>query len=204
MARLSLGKSKRGYGIERDIGLLTVRTVVGGLMVGHGAQKLFGWWGGYGLEGTSAWLESIGLRPGRPWAIAAGASEFGGGALTALGFLHPFGPITMMGSMAVATRKAHWSKPIWVTSGGAELPLTNMAVGVALALVDPGRLSIDHALGIKVSREISLLAAAGVALGVIFSEAAPAVTPMGEEIAETELQGGMDAEDAVLPTSDDV
>lgn len=203
MPGFSLRKSERSYGIERDIGLLTVRGVVGGLMVGHGAQKLFGWWGGYGLEGTSGWLESIGLRPGRPWAIAAGTSELAGGALTGLGLLHPLGPLSMLGSMAVATRKAHWGKPIWVTAGGAELPLTNIAIGVALSLVDPGRLSLDHALGIRVSRSLALLTAAGVAAGVFFSEAAPQPTPLGEEIAETELEGGEAAAGTDLPTSDE-
>lgn len=203
MAVLSLGKKqRRSYGIERDIGLLTVRATVGGLMMGHGAQKLFGWWGGYGLEGTSGWLESMGLRPGRPWAIAAGTSEFGGGVLTGLGLMHPLGPIAMMGSMAVAIRKAHWGKPIWVTAGGAELPLTNVAIGIALSLVDPGRLSLDHALGIRVPRELAMLAAAGVTLGVVFSEAAPQPAPAGEEVAETELQGGEEAAEAELPTSE--
>jgi putative oxidoreductase len=62
-----------------NLAALVLRVVLGGLMTGHGAQKLFGWWGGYGLEGTSAWLESMGLRPGRPWAIMAGGSEFGAG-----------------------------------------------------------------------------------------------------------------------------
>lgn len=204
MPGLSWKKTQPSYGKERDIGLLAVRVTVGGLMTGHGAQKLFGWWGGYGLEGTSGWLESIGLRPGRPWAIAAGASEFGGGLLTALGLLHPLGPIGMLGSMAVATRKAHWGKPIWVTAGGAELPITNMAIGIALSLVDPGRLSLDHALGIRVPREIAVLAAGAVALGVIFSEAAPALAPVEEEIAETDLQGGEASADAALPTSEDV
>ena len=192
------------FGIERDIGLATIRTTTGGLMFGHGAQKLFGWWGGYGLEGTSAWLESMGLKPGRPWAIAAGASEFGGGALTALGLFHPLGPIAMLGSMAVAWRKAHWGKPIWVTSGGAELPATNMAVGIALSLVDPGRLSLDHALGIRVPRELAFVSAAAVVLGVIFSEAESALTAEGEQIAQTDLQGGEASAEAELPTSAEV
>ena len=64
-----------------NLALLILRAILGSLMLGHGAQKLFGWWGGYGLDGTSAWLESMGLRPGRPWAIMAGGSEFGGGVL---------------------------------------------------------------------------------------------------------------------------
>lgn len=186
----------------RDIGLLTVRLTVGGLMVGHGAQKLFGWFGGYGLEGTSGWLESLGLRPARQWAIAAGASEFGGGVLTGLGLLHPLGPIGMMGSMAVAIRKAHWGKPIWVTAGGAELPVTNIAIGIALCLVDPGRLSLDHALGIHVPWQVAALAAAAVALGVTFSEAAPIAGALGQEGAETDLQGGTSSAGAELPTTE--
>jgi putative oxidoreductase len=197
---LSLGKSKRTYGIERDIGLLTIRGTTGGLMAGHGAQKLFGWFGGYGLEGTSGWLESMGLRPGRAWAIAAGASEFGGGVLTGLGLLHPLGPIAMLGSMGVAIRKAHWGKPIWVSAGGAELPVTNIAVGIALSLVDPGRLSLDHALGIRVPAKVAVLAAAGVVLGVVASEGA--TPPAAEEAAETELQGGEEAASTDPPTGE--
>jgi len=184
-------RRKEEYGIERDIGLLTVRLTTGGLMTGHGGQKLFGWFNGPGLAGTTGWLESMGMRPGRPWALAAGGSEFGGGLLTALGLLHPLGPISMLGSMAVAWRKAHWGKPIWVTEGGAELPVTNMAIGVALALVDPGRLSLDHALGIRVPKELSILLALGVALGVVFSEGKPeSSAPATDEVAAAELQGG--------------
>src|ERR687885_1873142 len=101
-----------------------VRLVQGSLMAGHGAQKLFGSFGGPGLEGTSGFMEMLGLRPGRPWAYLAGLSEFGGGVLTALGLLNPLGPLGVIGSMAMASVKAHGGKPIWVTEGGAELPVT--------------------------------------------------------------------------------
>src|SRR6267154_6541947 len=113
-------KEKQG-GMMRDIGLLILRLVMGGLLVGHGSQKLFGWFSGPGLKGTAGFLESLGLKPGTPWATVAAASEFGGGTLTALGLLHPLGPIGTMGGMIMATAKAHWGKPIWVTQGGAEL-----------------------------------------------------------------------------------
>src|SRR5438067_277777 len=116
----------------KDVGLLALRLTTGGLLAGHGAQKLFGWFGGYGPRGTGGWLESMGLRPGRPSAYLAGLSEFAGGLLTALGLLHPLGPLTMMAPMSVATGKAHWGKPIWGTSGGAELPVTNMAIATAV------------------------------------------------------------------------
>jgi uncharacterized membrane protein YphA (DoxX/SURF4 family) len=112
--------------------------IAGGLLAGHGAQKLFGWFGGYGLQGTGGWLESLGLRPGSRWAALAGAGEFGGGVLTALGLLHPLGPMMMLGPMSIAVGKVHWGKPIWGTEGGAELPVTNMAVGLALAFTIPG------------------------------------------------------------------
>jgi putative oxidoreductase len=124
-----------------DLALLILRTIMGSLMLGHGAQKLFGWWGGYGLDGTSAWVESLGLRPGRPWAIMAGGSEFGGGVLTLLGLLNPLGPLGVIGAMAMAARKAHWGKPIWVTEGGPELPVTNVSIAAALMLAGPGKSS---------------------------------------------------------------
>lgn len=113
----------------------------------------------------------MGFKPGQAWAVAAGASEFGGGLLTALGLLHPVGPISTVRAMAVATRSAHGGKPIWVTEGGAELPVTNIAVAVALSLVNVGRYSVDHMLGIHVPKGISLLTAAAVVGGVLAAEA---------------------------------
>ncbi len=132
-----------------DWALLVLRFILGALLAGHGAQKLFGWFGGYGLEGTSVFMESLGLRPGRPWAILAGLSEFVGGLLVLFGFLNPIGPLAIIGTMIMATVKAHWGKPIWVTSGGAELPIAYMAMAAALILVGPGNYSLDRALGIQ-------------------------------------------------------
>src|SRR5438552_16407426 len=111
----------------KNLALLILRLTVGALLAGHGAQKLFGWFGGHGLQGTAKWLESMGLRPGRQWALLAGLSEFGGGVLTALGFLNPLGPLGTIGAMGMATTKAHWGKPIWLTSGRAERPVPNRA-----------------------------------------------------------------------------
>src|SRR5262245_66098491 len=126
-----------------DLGLLALRVTAGGLLAGHGAQKLFGAVGGHGLEGTAGWLESIGLKPGKFWAAMAGTSEFGGGTLTALGLASPVGSIAMQGAMATAARKVHWNKPIWVTAGGAEVPLLYSSIGIALGLAGPGRYSLD-------------------------------------------------------------
>jgi putative oxidoreductase len=172
----------------RNLAALVLRLVLGGLMTGHGAQKLFGWWGGYGLEGTSAWLESMGLRPGRPWAIMAGGSEFGGGVLSLLGLLNPLGPLGVIGAMAMAARKAHWGKPIWVTEGGPELPVTNISIATALMLAGPGKYSLDRALGIRLPRWIALLGIVAISLVVTFAAEMEPPTQEGAEQARDELQ----------------
>jgi putative oxidoreductase len=174
-----------------DLALLVLRTVAGSLLLGHGAQKLFGWWGGYGLAGTSGWLESLGLRPGRPWAILAGGSEFGGGVLSLLGLLNPLGPLGIIGSMAMATRKAHWGNPIWVTEGGPELPVTNISIATALLLTGPGRYSLDRALGIRLPRWIALFGLVAIAITVAYGaqeEEPPAQEEESAEQAREELQ----------------
>jgi putative oxidoreductase len=173
----------------RDLGLLALRLPVGALLAGHGAQKLFGAFGGYGLEGTAGWLESLGLRPGKGWALAAGLGEFGGGALTALGLATPVGLLGVAGSMGMAIAKGHWGKPIWVTEGGAELPVTNLAAVAALALAGPGRYSLDAALGLRLPRWAALgglaLTLAAVAAGAASRPAPP--QPVAD-IARDELQ----------------
>jgi putative oxidoreductase len=151
----------------RSIGVLIVRLVVGGLLAGHGAQKLFGWFGGAGIEGTAGWMESMRLRPGTAWARLAGGSELGGGLLTALGFLNPLGPIAAMGAMSMAWAKVHLGNPVWSTKGGAELPLTNIAVLSALTVAGPGRLSLDSLFGIRVPRIVGLSALIGM-LGSVY------------------------------------
>jgi putative oxidoreductase len=149
---------------------LIVRLAQGTFMAGHGAQKLFGSFGGPGLEGTSGFMEMLGMRPGRPWAYLAGLSEFGGGVLTALGLLNPLGPLGIIGSMSMATRKAHWGKPVWVTEGGAELPLLNIAVSTALMIREPDRYSLDRLLGIRLPIWVGPLGLVGVILTVLYTE----------------------------------
>jgi len=177
----------------KSIGLLVLRLVVGGLLAGHGAQKLFGWFGGNGLEGTGDWLESLGLRPGKRWAQLAGTSEFGGGVLTALGALYPLGPLMTIGAMATATLKAHANKPIWVTEGGAELPVVNMAAASALVLAGPGALSIDRLFGMRIPKWMSLLFALAVAAGVSFAIRAPVIDEAGADAPEAAFQSDLDA-----------
>jgi putative oxidoreductase len=151
-----------------NLAALLLRLVLGGLLAGHGAQKLFGSFSGPGLEGTSGFMEMLGLQPGRPWAILAGLSEFGGGVLTLLGFLNPLGPLGVIGSMAMAATTAHKGKPIWVTEGGAELPVTNMAAATALILNGPGKWSLDRALGLSLPRWLAPLGLVAVILTVIY------------------------------------
>jgi putative oxidoreductase len=167
-----------------------VRLAQGSLMAGHGAQKLFGSFGGPGLEGTSGFMEMLGMRPGRPWAYLAGLSEFGGGLLTALGLLNPLGQLGVIASMSMATRKAHWGKPIWVTEGGAELPLLNIAVSTALMIREPDRYSLDRLLGIRLPRWVGPLGLVGIILTVLYTELGAAEPPQQEEAQEKGAQDG--------------
>ena len=150
----------------RDLARLILRLVFGGLVAGHGAQKLFGWFEGPGLEGTTKMMGSMGLKPADRWAMAAAGSEFAGGTLTALGFLSPFGPLAVIAPMTVAANTVHAGKPIWSSKGGAELPVTNLAIAGALFLAGPGVLSLDRLLGTKVPWWMSTLAIAGTAGGI--------------------------------------
>ncbi len=129
-----------------NLGLLILRLVVGLLFVGHGAQKLFGIWGGHGLAGTAGFFENIGLKPGRLHATAAGVMEFGGGALLALGLFTPVASLLLIAVMVAAVISVHFSKGLWVTNGGYEYNLVLAAVAFALAGTGAGSWSIDHAL----------------------------------------------------------
>jgi putative oxidoreductase len=130
-----------------DTGLLIIRLFIGLLFVGHGTQKLLGWFGGHGLEGTGKFFEGLGYRPGKPFAAMAGLSEAGGGLLLAAGLLTPLAAAVIIGVMVNAIAAAHWENGLWVTDGGYEFPLTNAVVALAVACTGPGSVSVDHALG---------------------------------------------------------
>ena len=132
-----------------DIALLLVR-LVGLGFAAHGAQKLFGWFGGYGLAGTGGFFESVGFRPGRFFAVAAGLGEFAGGLLLALGFLGPVGPMLIVSVMVVAILTVHLGKGWMVDKGGAELPTLYIAVALIVAIAGPGAFSIDNLVGLTV------------------------------------------------------
>lgn len=129
-----------------DIGLLIIRVVIGVLFVGHGAQKLFGWFGGYGLNGTGGWFDSIGMKPGVTMALIAGLAELTGGILFALGLLTPVAGLLIAGTMAMAILKVHGQNGLWSTSNGYEYNLTLLAVAIGIALIGPGHYSLDALL----------------------------------------------------------
>ena len=131
-----------------DIALLVLRLVLGGVFVAHGAQKLFGSFGGPGIEGTAGFHEQLGIKPAKPMAILAGLAEFVGGMLVAAGFLTPFAALALIVVMIVAIVTVHLKNGFFAASGGYEFNLVLIAVAVALILVGSGAYSIDAALGI--------------------------------------------------------
>jgi putative oxidoreductase len=130
-----------------SIGLLVVRIVVGLIMAGHGAQKLFGWFGGYGVRKTGEFFAQVGFRPGTAFAAAAAISEIGSGLLVTFGFLGPIGPALMVAVMIVAAITVHWGQGLFAPKG-VELPLLYGAAAFGLALTGYGQYSIDNAIGI--------------------------------------------------------
>jgi putative oxidoreductase len=128
-------------------GLLVARLVLGFLMAAHGAQKLFGWFGGYGLHATGEFLVQLGFPPARLFAMAAGLGEFVGGLLIAFGFLGPVGPALVIAVMIVAMISVHWHNGVFATKNGVELPLVYATSVFGLALAGYGPYSVDALIG---------------------------------------------------------
>lgn len=131
--------------MNANLGRFLLRATVGSIFIEHGTQKLFGWFGGHGLDGTGQFFESIGLRPGRRNALASGIAEAGGGALLALGLATPAAASALGSVMVTALRTAVWRDGIKVGTGGYEVLL--LASAVAIADSGPGSWSLDAALG---------------------------------------------------------
>ncbi len=158
--------------------LLILRIVVGVLFLGHGTQKLFGWFGGHGLEGTAGFFSSLRFRPPKLAAFAAGGSEALGGLLFVFGLLTPLAAAMIVGVMLNAIFAVHWQHGPWVTEGGFEYPLVMAAAAVAIVGAGPGMYAIDHFLGYDVwgGAWAAVTAAVGIvaALVVLGTRARPA------------------------------
>jgi putative oxidoreductase len=124
-------------------GIALLRAVIGGLFIGHGLQKLTGSFGGHGLEGTAQFFESMGLKPGKVHATAAGVSEAAGGALLLTGTATPLAAGALSGTMAVAVKKVHLANGPWVSNGGFEYNLVLLAALFAITAAGPGLASVD-------------------------------------------------------------
>ncbi len=155
-----------------DVSLALVRVGVGAVCAAHGAQKLFGLFGGYGIKGTGGWFESVGFVPGERNAIAAGLAEAGGGALLALGLASGPAGAAIAGNMAVAS-STHTG--FFNTGGGYELPATFALVGAAVAAGGPGRYSLDALTGDALNRPwmraVALVSAAAAAVYLVSARA---------------------------------
>jgi putative oxidoreductase len=132
-----------------ELGILLIRVTVGLTLAAHGAQKLFGWFGGYGLTGTAGWLESVGFRPGRLHALMAGLVEVGGGLLLALGAATPLGAALVASVMIVAAVTAHVKNGFFITGGGYEYNLVLGVAAIAIAFTGAGAWSIDGLAGFE-------------------------------------------------------
>ncbi|GLX65878.1 DoxX family protein [Paenibacillus glycanilyticus] len=129
-----------------DTGLLIIRVIIGLLMIGHGAQKLFGWFGGYGLKGTGGWMESLGMKPGVLMAAGAGLTEVVGGLLFGAGLWVEVGAALLIIPMIMAIVKVHGANGLWATQNGFEYNLVLIAVALGVAFTGAGDISIDALL----------------------------------------------------------
>ena len=163
-----------------NLGLLILRVVVGLTVAAHGAQKVFGWWGGPGIAGWTQAVTKLRIRPAAPWALIAALSEFGGGLLFALGLLSPLGSFGIAGAMLVAIATVHWANGFWNGKRGYEFNLTLLASVAAIALAGPGTYSADQALGFHLPEPLTLVvgtAALLIGVGVALGMRAPAPAP---------------------------
>ena len=132
-----------------DLAFLISRVMIGLLIMAHGGQMLFGWFGGHGLKATGEFFGQLGFQPGRFFATAAGLGQLTSGLLIALGLFGPIGPAVLLSVMVVAAISVHWRHGLFATSNGIELPLLYSIAAVRFALTGPGHYSLDAALGLQ-------------------------------------------------------
>jgi putative oxidoreductase len=140
-------------GTKLGLDTLPVRIGAGVIFTAHGAQKLFGWFGGYGLEGTAGWMESIGLAPGTLMAALAGGAEFFGGLLLIAGLLVRPTAVVLAVTMLVAIITVHLQNGLFMSNGGYEFGLALLVISVGLALRGAGSLSLDNLLQNKLTNQ---------------------------------------------------
>jgi putative oxidoreductase len=186
------------------IGRLLLRLTVGGFFFGHGTQKLFGWFGGHGIDATAQMFEGLGMRPGRRNALAAGVAEAGGGAALAAGFATPLAAGALTSVMLTAIHRVHLKNGPWVTSGGYEYNAVLIAAVLALAEVGPGELSLDHALGRERTGLGWTLAAAAIgAAGAIGAHRLAAAYPAPPPSVQASAPSDGSATEATAPATAD-
>jgi putative oxidoreductase len=192
MTRHNARRGQPSCTCRRDVGLLLMRLGIGAVLVAHGAQKLFGLFGGGGVEGTAAAMESMGFEPGRESAIAAGVGETGGGVLLALGLATPSAGAAAAGTMAAAAA-VNWEKGLFTRNGGYELPLLIGLGAAGLGLTGAGTLSLDDATGHVLDRPWQA-AAAFVATGTL------AAAVIGRRNQVLDRRAEVEDEEASVPT----
>jgi putative oxidoreductase len=168
-----------------SLSLFVLRLIVGLFLAGHGAQKLFGWFGGPGFAGITGFLQSQGFKPAWLWALLGGLGEFGGGLLLALGLLSPLGAIAIFASMLMAVTKFHWSKGFWNSQGGFEYPLLLLLLSVVLGLAGSGSYAIDTQIGLALPTTTIFWAGVIVSIivdtiGLVISHQPAAVEPQAQ------------------------
>ena len=129
-----------------NVALLVLRVILGVIFVAHGAQKLFGWFGGQGLKGTADFFDGVNIKPGNVWAPVAGGVEFSGGLLVLAGLLTRLGALGLAGTMVVAIAKVHGKNGFFAQNGGYEYNLSILGMAAALVLAGAGQYSVDDAL----------------------------------------------------------
>ncbi|WP_114571887.1 DoxX family protein [Exiguobacterium flavidum] len=130
-----------------DLGLFIIRLVIGLTFAAHGTQKLFGWFGGYGIEGTGGWFESIGMKPGKALALLAGITELVGGLLFASGLFLWIAAILIIGSMLIAIFKVHGTNGYWATANGYEYNMALIVIALGVAMIGAGDYSLAALVG---------------------------------------------------------
>ncbi len=174
-----------------ETGLLLIRVVLGVVFAAHGAQKLFGWFGGFGIQGTGGWLASMGFRPARLHATVSGLSEFGGGLLLAFGLLTPLGAAAVAGVMIVAVATVHMPNGFFNGGGGYEFNLVLAVTALALAFTGPGQYSLDRAFDLSFAGTewgLAAIAASVVTAGLVLATRSKPVAAGAQGADEEETQ----------------